>query len=435
VAYSADGWAFTLGADKIGGGNLAWVEVTFRNASGNILSLYRSAIMNNTMTPNTWTDLAVTNQYDPNTFALIGPVSTLVAPAGTSFVRYQIVFQGDAANSGGSMYFDDLTLTQLSANAYGDWNIVWSDEFDGVSINPANWTYEVGDGSAQGIPGWGNNELEYYTSNSSTSFVSNGLLHIVALRQAVGGKNYTSARMKSQSLVARTYGRFEFRAKLPQGVGFWPALWMFPNDSVYGGWPASGEIDIMENKGSQLSTVQGTIHFGNSGTDSFQTATFNLPNGGSVTNFHTYLCEWSTNAIYWYVDGLRYETQTGWFSASNPYPAPFNQNFFMIMNLAVGGNYLGNPAQTNINANSTFPGDMQVDYVRIYDNTGPLALSITQTNSSVVLSWPANIVSHLQAQTNTPDGIIGTWTDVPGAPNPMIITPDTNNVFYRLRSP
>ncbi len=317
------------------------------------------------------------------------------------------------------MYFDDLTLNQTGGGHYGDWNIVWSDEFDGSSINLSNWTFDTGDGTAEGIPGWGNNELEFYTSNSTNAFVSNGVLHIDALQQAMGTKSYTSARMKSIGLETQKYGRFEFRAKLPQGVGYWPALWMLPENSVYGGWPASGEIDIMENKGNLLTFVQGTIHYGNAGTDTDETQTYTLP-VGQTTNFHSYLLEWTTNAVLWYVDGLLYETQTNWFSGGGSYPAPFNQSFYFLMNLAVGGNYFGNPSKTNINANSTFPGDMQVDYLRVFNETAPFVISIAQTNGNAVLSWPANIVSHLQALTNAPDGTLGTnWVDLTGAIQPI----------------
>src|SRR6185436_6431162 len=141
-----------------------------------------------------------------------------------------------------------------------DWQQVWSDEFNGTSVDSTTWVFETGNGSG----GWGNNEREYYTSRTNNAYVAGGLLHIVARQESMGGFPYTSARMKTQGHYSKKYGRFEFRAKLPPGVGCWPALWMMPRDSVYGGWAASGEIDVMENRGSTPTTTGGTIHYGGS---------------------------------------------------------------------------------------------------------------------------------------------------------------------------
>jgi beta-glucanase (GH16 family) len=446
VVYSADGWAYTLSSDALAGQNVAWIEVTFRDVSGNILALYRSALVttnaiaSGAFPENTWIDLQVTNQYNPNTFVITNTVSSLVAPAGTSFVRYQIVFQGDQYYSGGSMYFDDLTLNQTSATAYGqDWNIVWSDEFNGNSLNTTNWTYDTGNGCPS-LCGWGNEELEYYTSSTQNVNVTNGLLHIVALEQSMGGENYTSGRIKSVGLFYTTYGRFEWRARLPQGIGFWPALWMLPENSPYGGWPNSGEIDVMENNGNIPNQEGGTIHYGGAnGKDTYTGATYTFLDGDSVTNFHTYLLEWSTNAINWYVDGHLYENQTNWWSnvgtstSTYPYPAPFNQPFYILMNLAIGGQYLGNPSPASINTN--LPGEMDVDYVRVYEQTTPLEISAAESAGNVTLSWPSNIVCHLQSNTNLLLPV--SWSDVSGSTNPFVVAPASGNasVFYRLESP
>jgi beta-glucanase (GH16 family) len=246
--------------------------------------------------------------------------------------------------------------------ARGDWQLVWSDEFDGSAINTNNWTFDIGNGSG----GWGNKELEYYTSRPQNVYVTNGILHIIANKESYGGQNYTAAKLKTLGLFSQTYGRFEFRAKLPQGQGYWPALWLMPKHSAYGRWPASGEIDVMENKGNDPAVVRGTIHYaGADGRHLQSTGGYTFPRNDGAANFHVYLLEWTTNTINWYVDGRRYETQTNWSTAGAAYPAPFNQPFYIIMNLAVGGDYGGNP-----DAHTVFPGEMQVDYIRVYDNAG-----------------------------------------------------------------
>ncbi|HZV34069.1 MAG TPA: glycoside hydrolase family 16 protein [Verrucomicrobiae bacterium] len=439
ATYSADGWAYTSSSDVLSGTNLAWIEVTFRDFNQSILALYRSsiigtnAIKSGAFHPNTWYDLRITNLCNPSTGQVIGAVTNLTAPPGTTFVRYQVTLQGDPSaaggtNSGGSMYFDDMTLNQTAAATNG-LNIVWSDEFNGSSINRNNWNFDIGNGSG----GWGNNELEYYTSNSQNAYVSNGVLHIVALKQSTNGYNYTSARMNTSGLYFKKYGVFEFRAKFPEGQGYWPALWMFPQYSVYGGWAASGEIDVFEANGNNPTNVLGTIHYGGPYPGQAQSGgpSFNFSNGDSITNWHNYSVQWTTNSIAWTVDNQIYETQTSWYSYNGstnfPYPAPFDQQFFIIMNLAVGGNFPGSP-----NSSTVFPGDMQVDYVRVYDFTPLLQLTASTTNGHYQLSWPTNIVCRLQSKLN----IEGTWNTVIGAASPYTPNiPANGAVFYRLVSP
>ena len=425
ATYNAGAWAYTASSDAIAGQNIAWAEVSFRDAAGNILALYRSALISansiaaGSFPHNKWTLLQVTNQYNPVTFAITNQTSLLVAPPNTAYARYQITFQGDASNSAGSMYFDDLSLNQTGGGAYGNWNITWSDEFNESTINPKIWTYDTGGG------GWGNNELEYYTTSSQNSYLSNGVLHIVALQQSMNGSSYTSARMKSEGLYAKEYGRLEWRGKLPAGVGMWPALWLLGADFSSVGWPGCGEVDVVENNGTALTNVQGSLH---SGSD--ETQTYTLP-GGSVTNFHIYTLDWTTNAFSFYVDGLRYETQTNWSSSVGSYPIPFNQPFFFLMNLAVGGNYVGNPSASAINAGTTFPQELQVDYVRVYEVTGPLQLSASNLNGEVQIFRPTNIICHLQFAPT----LSGSWTDLPAsAPNPYRLAPAATT-FYRLVSP
>jgi beta-glucanase (GH16 family) len=314
----------------------------------------------------------------------------------------------------------------LSGNSVrADTNIVWSDEFNGTSIDLTKWTFEIGTGCPN--CGWGNNELEYYTSRTNNAFVDgNGLLHIVARQESYGGQSFTSARMKTEGLYnTPVFGVFEWRAKLPSGTGMWPALWLLGSNIVSVGWPTCGEIDVVENNGATPTWVQGSLHWANNN----RTATHNFPSPDSVTNWHTYDLIWNVGTIQFAVDGTVYETQNGLGS-------PFNKPFFFLMNVAVGGNYVGNPSVATIEAGTSFPQEMLVDYVRVYEQTAPMAIAVTpQSDGSVNLSWPTNIVCHLQVQTNSVVG--GNWSDLPGTTSPYNVIPDPTQsaVFYRLASP
>lgn len=252
------------------------------------------------------------------------------------------------------------------------WSLVWSDEFNGTELDRSKWTFDLGNGHAVGNPGWGNNELEYYTDRSENVKVDSGNLVITAKKETYEGYAYTSARIKTKGLFSKKYGKFEIRAKAPTGQGLWPAIWMMPEDDVYGIWAASGELDIMEAWGSKPHKVAGTIHYGaqwpgeaSSGKE------YEFPNGGTIADYHTYAIEWEPGEIRWYVDGQLSSTKNDWYSRStgktqdNAYPAPFDQKFHLLMNLAVGGNFDGDPADTSI-----FPKSMLVDYVRVYELTG-----------------------------------------------------------------
>jgi len=314
-----------------------------------------------------------------------------------------------------------MMLSEDAARA--DTNIVWSDEFNGTTIDTTKWTFETGNNN-----GWGNSELEYYTARTNNAYVSNGLLHIVARQESYAGYSFTSARMKTEGLYnTPVFGLFEWRAKLPEGVGMWPALWMLGSDYPSVGWPTCGEIDVVENNGSDLGWVQGSLHWGTSGEIS-KTAQYYFTSPDSVTNWHTYDLLWSSGTIQFFVDGNLYETQS--------VGAPFTAPFFFIMNVAVGGNYVGNPTVSQIEADTSFPQELQVDYVRVYENTAPMVLSFTpQPDGSLQLSWPTNIVCHLQAQTNSLAG--GNWSDLPVTTSPYVVVPDPDQdaVFYRLESP
>lgn len=264
------------------------------------------------------------------------------------------------------------TAAPTATPAADPWTMVWSDEFDDEIIDPAKWTYDLGDGTVVGNPGWGNNELEWYTDEEKNVKETDGKLVITARKEAQGGKEYTSSRIKTKGLFSKKYGKFEIRAKAPVGKGLWPAIWMLPEDYVYGNWAASGEIDIMEGWGSRPDTVAGTIHHGGGWPDNLYTGKeYIFPDHSTIEDFHTYAIEWEPGEIRWYVDGVLYSTKNDWYSissgqpANNAYPAPFNQEFHLLMNLAVGGNFDGNPTEETV-----FPQSMEIDYVRVYELTG-----------------------------------------------------------------
>ncbi len=240
--------------------------------------------------------------------------------------------------------------------------LVWSDEFNGDRLDPEVWYFETGDGSQYGIPGWGNNELEWYLPDSAE--LDDGVLRITARSKNVSGKNYTSARINTRDRFAFKYGRIEARIKLPGGQGLWPAFWLLPQDDVYGTWAASGEIDVMEAVnlgGSGGNTVHGTIHYGGQWPNNVYTGDgYNVPTNAQ-TDFHTYALEWDEDEMRWYVDDVIYLVQNSWRTTGASYPAPFDQPFYILFNVAVGGNWPGAP-----NGSTAFPVSMEVDYVRVY---------------------------------------------------------------------
>ncbi|MEL6922461.1 MAG: family 16 glycosylhydrolase, partial [Bacteroidota bacterium] len=235
--------------------------------------------------------------------------------------------------------------------------LVWEDNFDGSSLDDTKWSHMTGDGCSMNLCGWGNNELEWYQSNNTE--VSDGTMKIIAKKQNAGGKNYTSSRIRTKGKGEWTYGRFEASIKLPKGQGIWPAFWMLPTDEVYGGWPQSGEIDIMELVGSEPEVVHGTVHYGNPWPNNRSKGeSFELLEGLFNDEFHEFAIEWEEGEIRWYVDDLLYSTIT----RNQISPWPFDQNFHFLLNVAVGGNWPGSPDGT-----TSFPQTMEVDYVRVYD--------------------------------------------------------------------
>ncbi|MBL6446422.1 family 16 glycosylhydrolase [Fulvivirga sp. 29W222] len=250
----------------------------------------------------------------------------------------------------------------LSTVSFGQCpTLVWSDEFDGSSLDLTKWEPQIGDGCAEGICGWGNNELQYYKAENA--IVSNGTLKIVAKKERVRNKAYTSARLRTKNLANFTFGRFEARIKLVNGQGFWPAFWMLSANEPYGGWPESGEIDIMEGLGQHVNEVFGTIHYGDPyPANQFQGTDFKLYDNTFDQEFHVFAVEWEQNVIRWYVDDVLYQTKTS--SDVSPYNWPFDANnqMYLLLNLAVGGNLPGSP-----DGSTSFPSQMEIDYVRVYD--------------------------------------------------------------------
>ncbi len=247
----------------------------------------------------------------------------------------------------------------------GDMTLVWSDEFDGDALDPETWFFESGDGSQYGIPGWGNNELQWYEPDNAR--LEDGKLVIESFRLYSNGKDYTSARLNTRDRFAFRYGRIEARIRLPKGQGIWPAFWMMPQDDTYGTWAASGEIDIMEAinlDGSGGNTVHGTIHYGAQWPNNVYTGNDFDPAASVSDEFHTYALEWDQSEMRWYVDDVMYGMQNSWFTAGNDFPAPFNERFYIIFNVAVGGNWPGPP-----NVDTRLPVSMEVDYVRVYSGT------------------------------------------------------------------
>ena len=242
--------------------------------------------------------------------------------------------------------------------------LVWSDEFDAAQLDPEVWFFESGDGSQYGIPGWGNNELQWYLGDSAE--LRDGMLVITARQESVGGKNYTSARINTRDRFAFRYGRIEARIRFPEGQGIWPAFWMLPQDDVYGTWAASGEIDIVEAVnlgGTGGNSVFGTIHYGGEFPANQSSTNNYLVPTNATTEFHTYALEWDSTVpeMRWYVDDVLFSTQNSWSTTGAPYPAPFDENFYILLNVAVGGNFPGAP-----NSSTVFPVEMEVDYVRVY---------------------------------------------------------------------
>lgn len=331
-----------------------------------------------------------------------------------------------------------------------DWQLLWSDEFNGTSLNTNAWWADLGSGTCIN----GNNELELYTNSPSNIQVTNGMLRIIG--QNIGsGTNYvlTSARLMTMNIddcsgdiisnmtpsFVNPNGAVEWRARLPQGTGLWPTLWLLPRelytggqDPVEGVWPNSGEIDVVENDGQNDYEVGQNLYYYNGDFQSSQS----VPD---VTQWHVYRLEWYTNEFDWYVDGVLGSTTSSWNPASGySYPSPFDAQsggFYIIMNLALGGDYVGNPSADVVAAN--LPAEMDIDYVRVYTQVGPL-LSVNQTNGGLVVSWLPQSGAWVLEQATA---FGSPWTQIPAADyqtnqNQIFFVappPLTNEIFYRLQ--
>ena len=255
----------------------------------------------------------------------------------------------------------------LAAGASAQLTLTWADEFNGTELDLSTWDRQIGTGTAYGLPaGWGNSEFQFYTTSTNNVNVQDGVLNIIARNENFGGRNFTSARIRTINNVDLLYGRIEGRIQLPTGPNMWPAFWMLATNSPYGGWAASGEIDIMESV-NEADRVYGTIHHGGLWPNNTSRGTSFIPGPDLSQSFHTYAIEWDPDQIRWYFDGDIYNTiyREQWFSDAAPSDgnAPFDQPFHLILNVAVGGTF---PGSQNPQGLADYPQTMKVDWVRAY---------------------------------------------------------------------
>ncbi len=250
----------------------------------------------------------------------------------------------------------------LAVSAHSQcYELMWSDEFDySGAPDPVYWTHETGGG------GFGNNELQYYTSSTDNAAVDTGYLTITARKENYGGRSYTSARLITREKYTTMYGKIEARIRLPYGQGIWPAFWMMGEDIGQVGWPACGEIDILEMVGGvgRDDEVHGTVHWDNSGDHASYGGSYSLESGIFADDFHLFSVEWTPSAIRWFVDGTQYHV----INITGDELSEFHQDFFILLNLAVGGNWPGSPDGTTV-----FPQSMDIDFVRVYKKSSDVA--------------------------------------------------------------
>lgn len=284
-------------------------------------------------------------------------MTTVITSAITSAETSVTATTKDATESSLLNQTEQSTVPEISG-----YTLLWNDEFNGTDMDTAIWNYQ------QQAPGWVNNELQKYTQSEDNVFVCDGALVIkaIAAKDADGKDHYTSGKVTTKHKKDFMYGKIVVRAKVPEGQGLWPAIWMMPTEELkYGNWPLCGEIDIMEVLGNDTKTAYSTIHYGEPHAQ--QQGTFTLNKGSFSDSFHEFSLEWDPGEMRFYIDGELVKTINDWFTSvqglkEKPYPAPFNQNFYLQMNLAVGGNWPGNPDKTTDFSKAEFV----VDYVRVY---------------------------------------------------------------------
>ena len=254
----------------------------------------------------------------------------------------------DDENGGGNTGGGDNDEGYTTPDSYPGLNLVWADEFNGTSLSQGNWSYETGGG------GWGNNELQTYRDGTNNATVADGRL-VIEAKQING--NYTSARIVTRGKQSFKYGRVDIRARLPQGQGIWPALWMLGESFTTVGWPACGEIDIMELVGHQPNRVHGTVHWQNEGSHAEYGDNTTLSSGTFSDEFHVFSIIWDDQQIRWYMNDNLYNT----INITGSELSEFQEEFFFIFNIAVGGNWPGSP-----DSSTEFPQKMTVDYIRVF---------------------------------------------------------------------
>ena len=247
--------------------------------------------------------------------------------------------------------------------------LVWSDEFSGTNLGAA-WEPMIGDGTNYGLPaGWGNDELQYYTDRPENLYVADGVLHIRANAESYQGYSYTSARIRTKNKADFTYGRIEASIKMPTSKGMWPAFWLLPSDDTYGTWAASGEIDVVEFMVRAIPDQSiHSIHYGDVWPgNTFKSFYYSEGKGPSKkdfsSSFNVFALEWDDTVpeMRWYVNGVLAGQTSDWWSSGGAYPAPFDQRFHLLLNLAVGG------AAPDPDGSTVWPQEMQVDWVRVYE--------------------------------------------------------------------
>lgn len=299
---------------------------------------------------------------------------------GNNFVTYTLIGNPNAPRPDESDQ-EDVAIGTPSDPTIAGMTLVWQDEFDGTALDTSKWNYELGYyiSDDPNSWGWGNAELQHYTNSAQNVFLQDGMLNIRALNDPKSFPQdpsryaqYSSGRINTKDKFSFQYGRVDFRAKLPTGDGLWPAFWMLPEDAVYGAWAASGEIDVMEAKGRLPGTVSGAVHFGGQWpVNRYIAGEYHFPAGQTFANdHHVYTLIWEEDDFKWYVDGKFFfkVTRDQWYSVAAPNNpnAPFDQPFYLIMNLAVGGHFDGGRTPDP----SDIPATMQVDYVRVYHPSG-----------------------------------------------------------------